>query len=493
MLRRLLTISGLALVALLLAPSFTAGASGQVPLPLNHRLNGILVDLHRPKLFFGHERVSRGFVASRDGLVLASLDGLEDVGFGDEIKLEWMDNRTAEGWLVWKDEELGYVIVRIIDPMPLFPSMGWRGGIGPRPGEELFAPGLPRGGQPTLSRVVVTGIRDLSLPSGRQIWRSILLTPSLGSGPLSGPLLDGHGRLVGMVSSLAPPPGAGPNTFVAVPAEALQPDLRAARSMRSPQRFSRPPIAARPSYGIGIGIGSGGIRPRFGVGLGGFGSRGTYGMRRDRWNEQYDPRLRNEQEATDRAKTEALERALEQRVGTEPRGNAPLLTNSQPLSQGESESAAVGPWKAGASSVTTATGSGEVREVRPEAYRQEAPTMGSTWNPAGPPLATAPAPSKPQTWPVVVEPNVPPSVKAEQEETDRARTHGLEQELARRGVQGSPPGASGEITVLTTPPASQPLRHSCGENVSDLAVLRACNEALEKELELLKQGVSGRQ
>lgn len=489
--RRRWIIVGAFVAAFLMAwPPAAEAASGRVPLPLNHRLNGILVDLYRPKLFFGHERVSRGFVASRDGLVLAPLEGLEDADFGDEVKLEWMDRRTAEGWLVWKDEELGYAIVRIPEPMPLFPAMGWSQGAGPARGEELFAPGVPSGGQPALSSTVVADVRDLQLPSGRLLRGALLLRASLGSGPLSGPLLDADGRLVGMVSSLEPPAGAGPSTVVALPAEALQPDLRAARSMRPPRPPSRPPVLARPSYGIGIGIGSGGVRPRFGVGLGGvgrvgrFGRVGTYSPALDRWDRSYDPRLRNQQEATDRAKTEALERALEERSGMEPRQSASPLTNSQPL-------APQGPWQAGGSSVTTSPGAGGSSGPKPQAPPRQAPSIGSTWNPAGPPVASAPPAGKPSSWPVVVEPEVPPELRTEQEETDRAKTQGLEEELARRGVEGSPPGAQGEFQVMAAPPSSRPGETSSNrDKASELERLRARTEALQRELEALRSRAS---
>jgi MYXO-CTERM domain-containing protein len=251
---------------------------------------------------------------------------------------------------------------------------------------------------------------------------------------------------------------------------------------------------ARPSYRIGIGIGSGGVHPSIGVGLGGLGGYGTVRRRRDPWAHREDPYLRREQEVTDQAKTEALEQALEQRSGLESGGNAPLLTNSQPLPQEQISPGAPDSWRAGASSVASATGSGEVKEVRPEAYRRPKPAIGSTWNPAGPPLATSPAPSKGGAWPVVVQPKITPSVKAKQQASDRAKTEELEKQLDQQGVEGSPVGSpSGEFRVLAASPSSSSGKPSFGGQESELAVLRARNKALEQELEMLKKSISGSQ
>ena len=308
MLQRSITVSAFFAAALFLVAGRAEATSRQVVLPLSHRLQGILVDLHRPTFLFGKKKLSSGFVATGDGLVVAPAGGLEELEFGQEMKLTWTDSRAAQGWLAWKDLEVGFVVVRPLDPIKPFPAMGWRRGGEPRPGETLFAPGPLTGGQPTLSRAEVTDVRDLTLPSGRRLERVILVTPALGTGPLRSPLLDKEGNLVAMVSTLAPPPGSAPETVVAVPLSAIWPDLAAARHRRPPRPVAQLPAMGRPTYQIGIGVGSGGIRPRIGIGLGGPGGLLSHG---GRWNDLDDPRLKRQQEAEDRAKTEALERELE--------------------------------------------------------------------------------------------------------------------------------------------------------------------------------------
>lgn len=511
MLRRLLSTSALAALIIIVTGQPALAASGRLSLPINHRLHGILVDIYRPKLIFGQDKVSRGFVASRDGLVLAPMGGLEEVELGQDVTLEWMDNRRAQGWLVWKDQDAGYVIVRLLDPMPLFPAIGWSEGRGTRPGEELLAPGPLRGGQPTLNRAEVAGVRHLDLPSGRSIERAILLTPSLGQGPLSGPVVDERGDLVGMVTALIPPPGFGPQTVVAIPVDALKADLSAARSMRPPRYAQQPStVFTRPSYSIGIGIGSGGGSPSIGFGVGGspsygrygrYGRSGSYGRygslgTRPGWSGERDEYwLKKEQETTDRAQTEALERALEERTGQEPNANAALLTNSEPLNQqypkgqGSTTGAvyppgspsAPGTWSAGGSTVTTSGGTGQVREVPPESFQLNKPAGGSTAS-ASPPAGGS------GNWPLVVEPPTTQAERDEQEAIDKARTEELERALAEKGATGTPAGApKGEMTVMASPPAST--TSSTNGNPSELDLLKARNHALERELELLKQSL----
>lgn len=139
-----------------------------------------------------------------------------------------------------------------------------------------------------------------------------------------------------------------------------------------------------------------------------------------------------------------------------------------------------------------------MREVRPENLQRRSPSIGSAWNPAGPPLTSSPSGKPTKTWPVVVEPKVPTSLRQQQQESDRTKTEALEVELARRGVEGAPAGApQGEITVLTPKPSSRlsssPRRRSLEEMEAELAAVRARTEALRQELEALQQRRFGRQ
>lgn len=491
MLRRSLTIGALLLAGIVAGAGLAVAASGQVALPLAHRLQSILVDLHRPAFLIGTKKVSSGFVVAADGLIVASPAGLEQAGLGSEVKLEWTDRRSAEGWLVWKDEEVGYVIVRLLEPMPLFPTVGWRRDGGLRPGEALFGPGPVTGGQPTVTRAVVADVVELKLPSGRRLQRVLVVTPTLGAGLLRSPLLDEAGNLAAMVSTLAPPPGTAPGAVVAVPLSTIWPDLVAARRMRPPRPSVSPPAVARPSYSIGIGIGSGGVRPRIGIGLGGVGVGGL-STRRGRRGPRDDPYMRREQERQDQVQTEALEQALERQMGSGPKASPPL---AQTATGPKQTSSPPGEWRAGAASVTSTRGgsSGQVREVRPENLQLRSPSIGSAWNPAGPPLASSPSGKPTKSWPVVVEPKVPTSLRQQQQESDRTKTEALEVELARRGVKGAPAGApQGEITVLAPKPSSQ-RRRSLEEMEAELAAVQARTEALRQELEALQQHSSERQ
>ncbi len=352
MLRRSLTIGALLVAGLVTFAGLAVAASGQVAIPLAHRLQSILVDLHRPAFLLGTKKVSRGFVVAADGLVVAPASGLGQAGLGSEVKLEWTDRRSAEGWLVWRDEEVGYVIVRLLEPMPLFPTVGWRRDGGPRPGEALFGPGPVTGGQPTVARAVVADVVELKLPSGRRLQRVLVVTPTLGAGPLRSPLLDEAGNLAAMVSTLAPPPGSAPGAVVAVPLSTIWPDLVAARRMRPPRPSVSPPAVARPSYSIGIGIGSGGFRPRIGIGLGGVGVGGL-STRRGRRGQRDDPYMRREQERQDQFQTEALEQALERQMGSGPKASPPP---AQTATRPKQFSSAPGEWRAGTASVTSTRG-----------------------------------------------------------------------------------------------------------------------------------------
>jgi hypothetical protein len=93
---------------------------------------------------------------------------------------------------------------------------------------------------------------------------------------------------------------------------------------------------------------------------------------------------------------------------------------------------------------------------------------------------------------VVVKPNVPTSLRRQQQEVDRTKTEALEAELARRRVEGAPAGGPREeISILTAgpsprPSSSPPLR-SLEELDAELATVQARTEALKRELEELRQ------
>jgi hypothetical protein len=395
-------VRGWRVSAALLAAALCLGASrSQFLPPLEVRLRGLLVDLYRPKFILGFERVSRGFVATGDGLILAPLDGLQKAEFGAEVRLRWSDGRSAEGWLVWKDRELGFTIVRLSDPLALSSWARWRPSGQAYPKEVLYGLRAGAGGLGQLEEFRVEAVHEVLLRSGRRMEVLLLKPSSTGKSFGVGPLLDGSGQLVAVVTGFRPSWLVRPGQVVGFPIGALEADLAAARRMRPPEPVGSPVVVARPRYRVGVGIGSGGVRPSFGLG---YATPGSFEPPME------DPWLRRKQAEADRAKTEALLRALESQAGLMPQPSAAPLTNSEPIAS---------------SGLEASSSSGKVRELRPEEWTPKGSKASSQ-------LAKESGLGK---WPVVVEPKVVrPRVKSLEElerELDelKARAEALEQEL----------------------------------------------------------------
>src|SRR5204863_8878627 len=85
-------------------------------------------------------------------------------------------------------------------------------------GQKVLAIGNPFGIDRTLTTGVISGLqRPIRAENGRQIEGAIQTDASINPGNSGGPLLDSHGRMIGINSQIESPTGASAGVGFAIP------------------------------------------------------------------------------------------------------------------------------------------------------------------------------------------------------------------------------------------------------------------------------------
>src|SRR5260370_17876066 len=85
-------------------------------------------------------------------------------------------------------------------------------------GQKVLAIGKPFGLDRTLTTGVISGLqRPIRAQNGRQIEGAIQTDASINPGNSGGPLLDSHGRMIGINSQIESPSGASAGVGFAIP------------------------------------------------------------------------------------------------------------------------------------------------------------------------------------------------------------------------------------------------------------------------------------
>jgi S1-C subfamily serine protease len=162
------------------------------------------------------EGAGSGSVLDTQGHVLTNYHVIEDARL---IEVTLFDGKSYEARVVGKDESTDIAVLKIDAPAEsLFPvELGDSTGL--RVGQRVFAIGNPFGFERTLSTGIISSL-NRTLPSrNRRLIKSVIQTDAaINPGNSGGPLLDSHGRLIGMNTAIASATGQSAGVGFAIPA-----------------------------------------------------------------------------------------------------------------------------------------------------------------------------------------------------------------------------------------------------------------------------------
>ncbi|HEY2893273.1 MAG TPA: trypsin-like peptidase domain-containing protein, partial [Pirellulales bacterium] len=135
-----------------------------------------------------------------------------------EIEVVLFDGKSYEGRLVGKDESGDVAVIKIDAPTESLLPVAFGDSTHLRVGQRVFAIGNPFGLERTLTTGIISSLnRSLPARNHRTIRSIIQIDAAINPGNSGGPLLDSHGRLIGMNTAIASPTGQSAGVGFAIP------------------------------------------------------------------------------------------------------------------------------------------------------------------------------------------------------------------------------------------------------------------------------------
>jgi S1-C subfamily serine protease len=182
--------------------------------------------VHPSALFFTLQSVAEGAgsgsVLDREGHILTNYHVVEGAR---QVRVTLFNGESYEATLVGADPVYDIAMLRITaPPASLFPVEFGDSAL-LRVGQKVLAIGNPFGLERTMTEGIVSSLnRSLPARNGRVMKSIIQIDAALNQGNSGGPLLDAHGRLIGMNTAIASPSQSGENTGVgfAIPVNSIR-------------------------------------------------------------------------------------------------------------------------------------------------------------------------------------------------------------------------------------------------------------------------------
>jgi S1-C subfamily serine protease len=166
------------------------------------------------------EGTGSGSVLDRQGHILTNYHVVEGA---QEIRVTLFDGESYPASLVGRDIVNDIAVLRIsapeasLIPMPLGESSRLR------VGQFVYAIGNPFGLERTMTTGIISSLnRSLPSKSGRTMKSIIQIDAALNRGNSGGPLLDSHGRLIGMNTAIASSTGENTGIGFAIPVDSIR-------------------------------------------------------------------------------------------------------------------------------------------------------------------------------------------------------------------------------------------------------------------------------
>ncbi len=171
--------------------------------------------------FFGlfaeaREGAGSGSIIDDQGDILTNFHVIADA---EKLTVSFGSGKNYPARVIGKDPDTDLAVIRLLEPpkesMTVVP-------LGDSDklivGQKVLAIGNPFGLDRTLTTGVISGLqRPIRAQNGRQIEGAIQTDASINPGNSGGPLLDSHGRMIGINSQIESPSGASAGVGFAIP------------------------------------------------------------------------------------------------------------------------------------------------------------------------------------------------------------------------------------------------------------------------------------
>jgi putative serine protease PepD len=189
--------------------------------------------------FFAREAqgAGSGSIIDTQGDILTNYHVIEDA---EKLTVSFGGGKSYPARVVGKDPDTDLAVIRLLEqpkePMTVVP-------LGDSDhlvvGQKVLAIGNPFGLDRTLTTGVISGLeRPLQTENKRQIEGAIQTDAAINPGNSGGPLLDSHGRMIGINSQIESPSGASAGVGFAIPvsiAKRVVPELIKNGSIQHPK------------------------------------------------------------------------------------------------------------------------------------------------------------------------------------------------------------------------------------------------------------------
>ncbi len=191
--------------------------------------------------FFGfvepQEGSGSGSVIDRDGNILTNYHVIEGA---TKLAVSFGGKKNYQAQLVGGDPDTDLAVIKLLErpqePLTVI-SLGDSEKL--EVGQKVLAIGNPFGLDRTLTTGVISGLqRPIRARNGRPIEGAIQTDASINPGNSGGPLLDSHGRMIGINSQILSPSGGSAGVGFAVPvniAKRIVPQLLRSGEVRRPK------------------------------------------------------------------------------------------------------------------------------------------------------------------------------------------------------------------------------------------------------------------
>jgi S1-C subfamily serine protease len=165
------------------------------------------------------EGAGSGSVLDAKGHILTNFHVIDGAR---EIQVVLFDGKSYEGRLVGKDESNDVAVVKVEAPAETLLPVTLGDSTHLRVGQRVLAIGNPFGFERTLSVGIISSLnRSLPARNHRIIKSIIQIDAAINPGNSGGPLLDSHGRLIGMNTAIASPTGQSAGVGFAIPVSSI--------------------------------------------------------------------------------------------------------------------------------------------------------------------------------------------------------------------------------------------------------------------------------
>jgi len=206
--------------------------------------------------FYGlvpQEGQGSGFIIDKDGHILTNYHVIENA---HDVWVTLHDRKKYKATIVGTDRAHDLAVVQIkasnLQPMTLGNSTNLQ------VGQKVYAIGNPFGLAGTLTRGIVSSIRQVQEPDGMVIEEAIQTDAAINPGNSGGPLLNWHGEVIGINTMIASQVGQSAGIGFAIPintAKAVLNDLVTLGRVRRPALGVRTiPIDAEIASELGLAV-----------------------------------------------------------------------------------------------------------------------------------------------------------------------------------------------------------------------------------------------